>query len=430
MRRLSLQIYLSFLAVLLVFAVLSSVAWWALRPDDRLSDLLDNVARVVALVLPEPGSAQTTLDERLLELARGLHLDLAVHAPDGRRVAGTGRLLPPPPLGDRRSQMLRGRRGRPGSVALALPDGRWLLARHRPPPEHNRGFGFGLILLGFAAALGIGAYPLVRRLTGRLERLRARVEDLGSGDLSARVAVEGNDEIAALATSFNEAAARIERLVEAQKTTLASASHELRSPLARMRVAIELLGDDARPEIRARLEADIRELDELIGELLLTSRLDAAPELDRTERVDLLALLAEEAARTGAELATSAETGRNGDASLPGNARLLRRLVRNLLENARRHAAGSPVEAELTSGAEVVILRVCDRGPGVPESERERIFEPFYRPAGMRESGEGAGLGLALVRQIAELHRGTARCLPREGGGSCFEVRLPADRQH
>ncbi len=114
------------------------------------------------------------------------------------------------------------------------------------------------------------------------------------------------------------------------------------------------------------------------------------------------------------------------DASLDGNARLLRRMLRNLLENARRYAteADSPVEVELAGDAQVLIVRVCDRGPGVAEAERERIFEPFYRPGGMRETGEGAGLGLALVRQIAELHQGSARCYPRDGGGSCFEIRL------
>ncbi len=105
---------------------------------------------------------------------------------------------------------------------------------------------------------------------------------------------------------------------------------------------------------------------------------------------------------------------------------MLRRLARNLFENAKRHAAGAQVEATVDpldgGGARI---RVLDRGPGVPEEERERIFEPFYRPAGMRESTEGGvGLGLALVRRIARHHGGDARCLPREGGGTCFEVNL------
>jgi signal transduction histidine kinase len=276
------------------------------------------------------------------------------------------------------------------------------------------------VVLGLlAVAIAMGAYPLVRRITRRLERLQTRVEALGAGDLTARVEVEGHDEVAYLARSFNRAADRIERLVNAQRTMLAGASHELRSPLARMRMAIELLSDADRPELRARLSQDIAELDGLIGELLLASRLDALEQLERTEDVDLLALLAEEGARTGAEVSGEA-------VCIQGDARMLRRLMRNLLENAQRYAAGSPIEASVVSlpptGA---CLRVADRGPGVPEQERERIFEPFYRPTGLREGSDGGvGLGLALVRQIAHHHGGEVRCVPRASGGTCFEVEL------
>jgi signal transduction histidine kinase len=208
--------------------------------------------------------------------------------------------------------------------------------------------------------------------------------------------------------------------VTAQRTLLASASHELRTPLTRIRVAIELLGGEERPELRDRVSKDIAELDELIGELLLASRLARLEELEQTSEVDLLALLAEEGARTGAEV--SGEPLR-----IQADPRMLRRLVRNLLENARRYGAGSTVEASvLPLGEAGARLRVADRGPGVPEAERERVFEPFYRPGGARESADGVGLGLALVRQIARHHAGDARCLAREGGGTCVEVDLRA----
>jgi signal transduction histidine kinase len=184
-------------------------------------------------------------------------------------------------------------------------------------------------------------------------------------------------------------------------------------------MAIELLPGEGRPELRARLFQDIAELDELIGEILLASRLDALDHIERTEEVDLLALLAEEGTRTGAEVSGE-------PVCIQGDPRLLRRLIRNLLENARRYAASSPVETSVAplnqSGAR---LRVADRGPGIPEPERERIFAPFYRPAGMQERGDGGvGLGLALVRQIARRHGGDVRCVPRDGGGACFEVDL------
>jgi signal transduction histidine kinase len=142
--------------------------------------------------------------------------------------------------------------------------------------------------------------------------------------------------------------------------------------------------------------------------------------LECRETVDLLALLAEEGARTGAEV--YGESVR-----IQGDARLLRRMLRNLLENARRYGAESPVEARVRGVAEAgVRLRVADRGPGVPEAERERIFQPFYRPPGSREGG--AGLGLALVRRIARHYGGDVRCFDRPGGGSCFEVTLGSEK--
>jgi signal transduction histidine kinase len=270
-----------------------------------------------------------------------------------------------------------------------------------------------------ALAVGIGAHPLVRRITRRLERLQKRVDALGAGDFSSRVEVEGNDEVANLAASFNQAAERIEKLVNAQRTLLASASHEFRSPLTRIQMGLELLAEDNRPDLRENISKDIADLDELIGELLLASRLEALEQLEHLEEVDLLALLAEEGARSGAEISGQPVT-------IQGDPRMLRRLIRNLLENAQRYASGSPVEASvepLKSGR--ALLRFADRGPGVPEEERERIFELFYRPPPLHEQGDrGVGLGLFLVRQIALHHEGVVRCLPRDGGGTTFEVEL------
>jgi signal transduction histidine kinase len=299
-----------------------------------------------------------------------------------------------------------------------LPDDRWLVVRHSRQPWWHA-FGSLVVLAGLAIAVAVGAYPLARRLTRRLERLQQRVDELGAGELSARVEVEGNDEVASLARSFNRAAGQIERLVKSQQSMLACASHELRTPLARLSVAMELLAGEDRPELRERVSKDIAELDELIGELLLASRLDAIERLESQDDIDLLALLAEEAAHTNASVSGEPVV-------IKGDPRLLRRLIRNLLENAQRYAEGSAVEAFVSptdeSGA---ILRVSDRGPGVPKEERERIFEPFYRPSGVVQTKDkGVGLGLALVRQISKHHRGNARCIPREGGGTCFEVTL------
>ncbi|MFZ9286302.1 MAG: ATP-binding protein [Burkholderiaceae bacterium] len=302
--------------------------------------------------------------------------------------------------------------------------------RHDGAPPPRPWFGgrttYAWLMAVVALAVALGSYPIVRRLTKRLERVQQGVERWGQGDLTVRVPADGQDEAAQLARRFNQAAERVEALVGTHKSLLANASHELRSPLARIRVALELMGEQASPQLQQEISRNIGELDALIDEILLASRLDArADEVGASEPVDLVGLAAEEASRTGAELTVREGTG---DATVHGVARLLRRLLRNLLENAARHG-GSEVRLQIgrSPQAEGFEIRVSDSGPGVPESERERIFEPFYRLGGASERDGGVGLGLALVRQIAQRHGGTVSCEPAEGGGACFVVNLPPD---
>jgi signal transduction histidine kinase len=270
-------------------------------------------------------------------------------------------------------------------------------------------------------AVSAGAWPVVRRLTRRLEALKQGVERFGAGQLHHRVEVSGRDEVAAVAASFNQAAGRVEALLRSHQSLLANASHELRSPLARMKMAVSML-DDAAPAQRERLKREIdtnvAELDALVEEVLLASRLDAAPTLAGHDAVDLLALAAEESARVDA--AVDGHT-----LSVQGDERLLRRALRNLLENARRYGGGD-ITVHTERGGGQARVRVCDRGPGVPEALRERVFEAFYRMPGHAEQAGGVGLGLSLVKQIAERHGGSVRCEAREGGGSCFVLSLPA----
>jgi signal transduction histidine kinase len=418
MRRLYLQLYLTVVVSLVAFALAAGYLWRVLvhvAPPPQAAELAGEIAQGALPPRDAPRAAQQAALERL---SAGGRVHIALYAPDGTRIAQVGPQLLEPGDGRRHREFpWRGRR----VWTLELPDGRWIAARlprrERSPPFAPLGLvlTFGLL----AVAVAVGAYPVVRRATRRLERLQASVEALGAGDLGARVQVEGRDEVAALAASFNRSAERIAGLVNAHKTLLANASHELRSPLARIRMAIEMLKAEAKPELKAELERDVAELDQLVDEILLASRLDAAPAPEAREDVDVLALAAEECARVDAALEGETVTVR-------GDRRLLRRMIRNLLENARRYGAGSAIDVAVrktaAGGAE---LRVCDRGPGVPADERERIFEPFYRPAGARERAGGVGLGLALVRQIARRHGGEARCRAREGGGSCFEVLLP-----
>ncbi len=302
-------------------------------------------------------------------------------------------------------------------------------------------------LLGFVAlAVALGAYPIVRVLTKRLEGLQKGVERWGDGDLSTRLPVQGQDEVAFLAERFNAAAERVQTLVKSHKSLLANASHELRSPLARIRMGLELLGrDSVSAQQRSEMARNIDELDQLIDEILLASRLDLRDASDvsalgPTEEVDLVGLAAEECARTGADLDIAPGAS---PALVQGHAKLLRRVLRNLLENARRyghttsHTPASPalegaepdvrlnVSIEHTAQARAAVLWVEDRGPGVPADQRERIFEAFYRLPGASEREGGVGLGLSLVKTIVERHGGRVHCEDRPGGGARFVVRLP-----
>jgi signal transduction histidine kinase len=309
-----------------------------------------------------------------------------------------------------------------GPWRAKLADGRTLWIQALPPSQANAGTHMLLMMLTAAAMIGIAAYPVVARLTRRLEMLRSSVDAWGEGRLSSRAVVEGQDEVAAVAQSFNAAADRVEKLLEAHKTLLAHASHELRSPLTRLRLAIEMLLAKPDPSLRPGVVQDIAELDALVDEILLASRLDQSTPAMATERVDLLPLAAEEAARTKAVLTPPEPAGAVFE--VEGSPRLLRRLIRNLVENAAKHGA-PPVEVALRRSDDRITLSVGDRGPGIPEAERERVFEPFYRPTGWAEAAGSWGLGLSIVRQIAQRHGGSVACEARPGGGARFVVTLP-----
>jgi signal transduction histidine kinase len=282
-----------------------------------------------------------------------------------------------------------------------------------------------LVFLAISMTLSLVCYPFVRRLTNRLSCLQQTVGAFGRGELDVRATIEGNDEVSELAQGFNLAAERIEALVAAHKRLLANASHELRTPLTRIRLGVELLSDSTDNSRKSELERDLRELDDLLEEILLASRLEALPKLEGAEeQLDLLALIAEECVRYDqVEFDYPHSNGDKHAMWLHGNERLLRRLVRNLLENARRHGA-PPSSLRLLAANNALELRVTDAGSGVAPVDRERVFEPFFR-GGNAEENVGSGLGLSLVRQIARRHGGDAMCVARFEGGSEFVVRLP-----
>lgn len=426
MRRLHLQIFLSLLLVVVLFAVLVGTAWWILDDDhDFEHQAIAGMQALIAEALPPKTAPLSELETKLERFGKRTDTRITVRDSRGELVAAHGPPLSGPHWTGDRTAWADGRRRTAG---LRLPDGRTVLVQPNmeDDDDHLHGFGFVAVILSFVAALGIGAYPMARRLTSRLERLQQRVDALGSGDLSARVDIEGHDEVAALAHSFNDAADRIQNLVEAQKQTLAAASHELRTPLARIRMAFELLeqpdtDNASRQQLRQRVERDIADLDELIEELLLVSRLDRAPTTSATDEIDLLGLAAEEAARIDA-------TASGAPCEIRGDKRLIRRAIRNLLENANRHGEGESVEIEVRPTPDGAKLLVSDRGPGVPEAERERVFEPFFH-AEASDDGAGVGLGLYLVRQIARAHGGDAVCRETDRG-ALFEITLADTTNH
>lgn len=416
MRRLYLQLYLTIVAGLLAVVVAGGALWRlaAERPFERHA--LDLAGEVATFVVPAADVGAEEAREVLTRLHDRLRVDVALYAADGKRIAAAGAPVPAPDVDAERGGWVRGPGG--PAWAIALPDGRWLVARTPLRPPARRALGFLGFLAIMAAMIALAALPVARRLTRRLERLQTSVERLGRGDLTARVEVEGRDEVARLASSFNAAAGRIEQLVGAHKLLLANASHELRTPLARIRLGLEMLGrgDPAARQRIGAIEADIAELDELVDGVLLSSRLDAQADLEQREDVDLLALAAEEVAREGGDDIDVA--GRS--VTVSGDPRLLRRLVRNLVDNARRHGK-PPVSVSVTASEGRAGLVVADAGSGIADADREHIFEPFRRGAG--SGSGGTGLGLALVRQIARRHGGDARV---SADGHAIEVSLPA----
>jgi two-component system OmpR family sensor kinase len=406
------KIYLTLLASLTIVAIASAIFVW-LGQDEQETGWHGRRSQLVAAMIPADGdiaSLKATLDR----LSDALDADLAVYDAAGVPIASAGRPLPDDILTRR---WRHGRNDDFHRMVMKLPDGRSVAARMKMP------FGPGgrnplAYLAMIAGIIGLAAYPIVRHLTRRLERLRRGVDAWGRGALVTRVPDDGNDEVAAVAKSFNRAADHIERLVAAHRALLANASHELRSPLARLRMAIDLYEQAPDDRRKGEIVRNLAELDALVEEILLASRLDHVEKLDHAEPIDLLALVTEEGARNNI-----AVTGT--PATIIGDAQLLGRLVRNLMQNALRHGA-PPVTAAISREENRVQLRVRDHGTGIPESESARVFEPFYRPSGRSERSGGWGLGLALVRQIAEHHGATVRYESPPDGGACFVVTFPA----
>lgn len=479
MKTLALRIYLTVVAVLLVFSFLSGFLYRRHVVDERAqvrlqerakaesvhAERLNAWADLIQRSLPSADEPVAEQAAAVRDWSERLRIPLALHNVRGERVGASDAYI--------RREQVRQQRG----IPLRLDDGRTLWVMRGAPQLLNsppaarmpgaqgsradpdslasprvpwlpmgwpRGVGLVVLLSLLFVAIALAAWPVARALTRRLNMLKEGVEKFGAGELNHRVEVSGQDEVAAVARSFNHAAQQIESLVRSHQTLLANASHELRSPLARLKMALSLLeGSDGAQHDRLlkEIRTNIGELDALVDEVLLASRLEAQTTPLESDTVDLLGLAAEEAARVGAQVQGPSVTVR-------GSERLLRRALRNLLENAQRYgqtrgnsgvsqpdtrtgaepATATPIGVELRALSDRVEVRILDRGPGVPAEQRERIFEPFFRLPGHTETAGGVGLGLSLVKQIAQRHEGKVHCEPRDGGGSCFVLTLPSSR--
>lgn len=316
------------------------------------------------------------------------------------------------------------RRAGDGGLALRVAldgDAHWLVLPGVLPAREFTGAwlavsaGSGLLALA-------GALWLQRRLDRPLSRLVQAAGSLGAGRRPPPLPEDGPSEIATVSRSFNRMADSLARQERERALMLAGISHDLRTPLTKLRLAVEIVGDAADPATRASMVRSVEEMDGIVGQFLDYAR--AADEPGLREPVDLNALCA----RVCADFADHGQPVQWQPArSLPavsGRPAALRRMLANLLENAHRHGA-PPVLLRTCAQGGRVWLEVIDHGPGIDPAQADWLRQPFHRAGDARAGGSGAGLGLAIVERIAGEHGGELALLPAERGGLCARVMLP-----
>jgi signal transduction histidine kinase len=459
------RIYLHFLGVLFVVGLAASVVFAVGQRNAFQRQVTERVSRHIGSLVAEALADPAELGRRLRQLHEDLEIDVTVRGLDGRVLGAAGLELGP--LTATEAADLRAGRlvTRPapvwfvaspvratgsgavlGFVEVSVPRRFRVTALWRP------GLTVALVLL----IVAIAAAPLARRISRPVERLTEAARRLGRGELAYRVpeADAGRrrrwwrrhrgpriDELRELTGAFNDMADRVERLVAGQKELLVNVSHELRSPLARIRVALALLARDGESEARLRdVEGDLAELDRLIDDVLTTARLDATGLPPHLGPVDVPSLLRELAERAAHDPLVAGKTVRVADGpplAVVADGALLKRALWNLVENAAKYGA-PPITLTARRETAGVALSVEDEGEGIAPAERERVLTPFYRldrartPSAAGEAPRGFGLGLTLARRIAEVHGGTiaieaARVVDGSERGCRVTITLPAE---
>ena len=318
---------------------------------------------------------------------------------------------------------------------------RYMYVAHIPRPTFQQGLQPQLLrLLVILVIGGIFCFWLARYLTTPLLKLRTTTNELAEGNLGARVAArltKRRDEVGQLGRDFNGMAERLESMVKAQQRLLGDISHELRSPLARLGVALGLArqrsGADATGALD-RIERESDNLNEMISQLLELTRLESGTDVRKRTTIDLASLVrdvAEDADYEARGVNRSVQVVWTERCSINGIEDLLRSAVENVVRNAVRFTPeGTAVEVALQrqngGGGNVAVISVRDHGKGVPEESLEKIFRPFYRAedARDRQSGGGTGLGLAITERAVRMHGGSVKAENAKDGGLAVEMRL------
>lgn len=437
MRRLYTRIYVHFLLVLFVVAA-ATLAIFALGfRGEVVHKMAHDYARLSSHVIAEVVDDRAKLADTLDKLADVVDADVTVWDLEGNVLASTGTLLPRPPRlqdvqghrrfgrGKRRFFTMPVRDGQ-GNVIAVMAARPWRKHSGYPSPlKHLLALG---LALGF---VGLAVRPLARRISRPVEKLTEATRRFGGGELGFRIEgpqcrhdeavdphpVRRRDELGELMRAWNEMAGRIETLVSGHRELLANVSHELRSPLARIRVALELLPKT--PESGARIadvEQDLAELERLIDDVLTASRLEAAGLPARPEPCAVASLFDQLRERATHDPLLAGKQLRVAqplpEITLVADAALLKRALWNLVENAAKYGA-PPIVLSAEQSGDRVRLTVSDAGPGVPPSERETVFAPFRRLDKARTPDAGGrtgfGLGLTIAKRVAEAHGGTIR---------------------
>lgn len=338
-----------------------------------------------------------------------------------------------PMLGERNwlASRLQSPSGQTYIVAIGLPK--------KPPPHLVKGMTHGLLgwrLLVLLCVSALVCYWLARSFAGPIGRLRQATRQFAAGDLTIRVGdqVKGKNEIGGLARDFDHMAERIEDLVGAQQRLLRDISHELRSPLARLGVALELARQEGNAEARQkalqRIALEAERMNEMIGQLLSLTQLESgARELQRQkfDLADLLAALVHDADFEAKNRDCQVVLIGNGPVTITGSQELLARALENVIRNAVKYTRdNSSVMVELTDSAHGIDIRILDQGPGVPTEALDKLFEPFYRVADARDrQSGGTGIGLAIAERAIKLHGGSIKAENRPDGGLSVTINLP-----